>query len=604
MSYIVNKTDGNIAAVVDDGTLNTTTSLDLLGRGYNDYGDVVAQNLVALMENFSSPLAPRNPILGQLWYKKDDGKLRIFDGNKFTTVNNVSVASATSPINPAIGDLWFDSSKKQLFFYRSPNWQLVGPAYNSSQSRSELVVEDFNDTAGVPHSVVVIYSLNKPAIVINNGVTFTTTIPGFETVYTGLNVASQYLVANSVINGTTIFSMQAGGLTALADATYMHANSNTSTIGTLHVLNNGGISIGPSNDISISTLVASPYTVGSSLSVNTNKTFAISGFGGGSIFFDNASPDITIPNIDGNFNVNGLMFANQDLYVAGDITLGEGHTGGGAYINSQDQTLTFYINGSNPIISANDTGILLNAETTVNNNVNVNFGNISVTSGQVSLREFFPPTGPFPSGYYSPAWPTSTSHAVTKQYADSLVQQNTMPIGSIMMWYGAVNAVPAGWRICDGTGGTPDLRDKFIMGAGNTAVGGTTGGVNTMSVSSSPGGGHVHLGTTDEGGVHNHGGNTDGHALLASELPSHSHNVDQLFGQQDDAGTAAIDRNGDSFQSYNQWGNDHDGDTGNPVYFLTTTPGTLVHANSQSLNVSPIFLSLSHTSHRPPFGSL
>ncbi len=55
----------------------------------------------------------------------------------------------------------------------------------------------------------------------------------------------------------------------------------------------------------------------------------------------------------------------------------------------------------------------------------------------------------------------------------------TTPAGIIAIWSGAVGDVPAGWTICDGTLGTPDLRDRFIVGADNTySVGDTGGSVN------------------------------------------------------------------------------------------------------------------------------
>lgn len=46
----------------------------------------------------------------------------------------------------------------------------------------------------------------------------------------------------------------------------------------------------------------------------------------------------------------------------------------------------------------------------------------------------------------------------------------------ISMWSGPINAIPAGWAVCDGQGGLPDLRDRFIVGAGNTYPVGLTGG--------------------------------------------------------------------------------------------------------------------------------
>lgn len=58
-------------------------------------------------------------------------------------------------------------------------------------------------------------------------------------------------------------------------------------------------------------------------------------------------------------------------------------------------------------------------------------------------------------------------------------QFDMIPAGLIALWYGTIGNIPAGWHICDGTAGTPDLRDKFIIGAGSTyAVGANGGAVN------------------------------------------------------------------------------------------------------------------------------
>jgi len=48
--------------------------------------------------------------------------------------------------------------------------------------------------------------------------------------------------------------------------------------------------------------------------------------------------------------------------------------------------------------------------------------------------------------------------------------------GMIVLWYGAIVDIPAGWVLCDGTNDTPDLRDKFIVGAGGGYAVGATGG--------------------------------------------------------------------------------------------------------------------------------
>ena len=59
------------------------------------------------------------------------------------------------------------------------------------------------------------------------------------------------------------------------------------------------------------------------------------------------------------------------------------------------------------------------------------------------------------------------------------LRNQIIPAGSIVMWSGSIVDIPDGWALCDGTQGTPDLRDKFILGAGNTYNPGDTGGSAT-----------------------------------------------------------------------------------------------------------------------------
>lgn len=80
--------------------------------------------------------------------------------------------------------------------------------------------------------------------------------------------------------------------------------------------------------------------------------------------------------------------------------------------------------------------------------------------------------------------------------------QASIPSGLIAIWSGAVGSIPSGWYLCNGQNGTPDLRDSFILGAGNTYAVGATGGSKDAIVVS-----HTHTATststvTDPG--HNH----------------------------------------------------------------------------------------------------
>ena len=76
----------------------------------------------------------------------------------------------------------------------------------------------------------------------------------------------------------------------------------------------------------------------------------------------------------------------------------------------------------------------------------------------------------------------------------------TLPTGVILIWSGSVGSIPSGYVICDGSNGTPDLRNSFVLGAGNSYTVGQTGGSADSIVVS-----HTHTATstvTDPGHLH------------------------------------------------------------------------------------------------------
>lgn len=86
---------------------------------------------------------------------------------------------------------------------------------------------------------------------------------------------------------------------------------------------------------------------------------------------------------------------------------------------------------------------------------------------------------------------------------------NAFVAGMIMMWSGSIATIPSGWLLCDGTNSTPDLRNRFVIGAysddsgtAKTTVTGsstqTGGSKDAIAVS------HTHTFTTDSGGTHTH----------------------------------------------------------------------------------------------------
>lgn len=88
-----------------------------------------------------------------------------------------------------------------------------------------------------------------------------------------------------------------------------------------------------------------------------------------------------------------------------------------------------------------------------------------------------------------------------------------LPSGLIAMWSGAINAIPSGWVLCDGQNGTPNLRDRFIVGAGSSYAVGATGGANSVTLSEAQIPTHTHTITasSDSSGFHTHSVSDPGH---------------------------------------------------------------------------------------------
>ena len=120
MPYNIKNYKGSTVANVLEGTVNTQTSLNLIGQNYKNYGQLIAENFVHILENFSRDTAPTNPMVGQLWFKPTDGYLYMLDadnsGNqKWKQLANITVATTdpttdSSGYTPREGDFWFDSS--------------------------------------------------------------------------------------------------------------------------------------------------------------------------------------------------------------------------------------------------------------------------------------------------------------------------------------------------------------------------------------------------------------------------------------------------------------------------------------------------------------
>jgi hypothetical protein len=108
---------------------------------------------------------------------------------------------------------------------------------------------------------------------------------------------------------------------------------------------------------------------------------------------------------------------------------------------------------------------------------------------------------------------------------------NAIPVGVITMWSGSIATIPTGWAICNGTNGTPNLINRFVVAAGGTYAPGATGG----SLVSGAGGGHFH--TELSAGSHSHSGNTGSTVLTIDQIPAHTHSYSLADGEAEELGT-------------------------------------------------------------------
>lgn len=141
-----------------------------------------------------------------------------------------------------------------------------------------------------------------------------------------------------------------------------------------------------------------------------------------------------------------------------------------------------------------------------------------------------------PSLTGTPSAPTATYGANTTQLANtSFVAAGLaglVPAGIITLWSGAISAIPTGWVLCNGSNSTPDLRDRFVVGAGTTYAVGATGGANTVTLDATMIPSHTHAvtttGTTSASGDHTHtfSGTSSGQSASHSHAvndPGHTH---------------------------------------------------------------------------------
>jgi microcystin-dependent protein len=282
MPYIVNFTDkeNKTPITVFDNTSSTDTSLTFPGRNVVGYGQIIAENFLKLLENFSKETEPNNPIEGQLWYDTNDATLKIYDGISWKAASNVQ-KGPTEPVQSAsaVGELWVDTTNQQLRIYTGTRWILVGPVQSTLDGlRYGPSVETLPDSDNRNRTILIFYIADIPIFIISKD-TFIPKIiiPGFSNIRTGLNLTSNqidgffsriYGVAQSAA------ALQVGDIEVPAGR-FLRSDVTNTVENNFIVRGSGGITLGIDGtfNLSSSATAARIYnsTPGSSIDFQTNR---------------------------------------------------------------------------------------------------------------------------------------------------------------------------------------------------------------------------------------------------------------------------------------------------------------------------------------------
>jgi len=212
MAYLINRYDGTELVVLEDGTLDTSTSLGLVGRNYTGYGEVQNENFVHILENFANSSPPSRPISGQIWYDTSNKTLNVYDGTVWAPVGSASF-SDTEP-EGYDGYLWYKNTTEQLFVYDTGVWKLIGPEAVEGFGLTKIRSRGVLDTSGVNHAILEL-SVDDLVIAIASKDTFTpgssNLLPGFPTITGGFNVTNyRNFVGNLLGNASSANKLEPG----------------------------------------------------------------------------------------------------------------------------------------------------------------------------------------------------------------------------------------------------------------------------------------------------------------------------------------------------------------------------------------------------------
>jgi hypothetical protein len=209
-----NGTDTVTVPAMPPGINTVDTSLNLVGRGYPNYGEKIAENFLHLLENFASSIPPENPIEGQLWYDTSDIRrkvLRVMDGTstsaRWPSANGIYQQDTDPKLAPSAGlkegDIWVDTGNNQLKIYKNNAWTTVGPSTTGGTGIESAELTDVG--SGAKHTVIKTI-VDKKVVSIISTATFTPVevITGFTTIRSGITLTTGTQLYGTVSNAAEL----------------------------------------------------------------------------------------------------------------------------------------------------------------------------------------------------------------------------------------------------------------------------------------------------------------------------------------------------------------------------------------------------------------
>ena len=290
MPYTVNFTDreNKTPITVFDNTSSTDTSLIFPGRNVTGYGQIIAENFLALLENFASANEPVNPVEGQLWYDSVNGVLQIWDNTAWKAASGIQKGPTEPSIpNSKVGELWVDTTNQQLRIFTGTRWLLVGPAESSIDGlRYGPVVERVTDSDNVDRFILTFYIADIPVIIFSkDSFTPKVIISGFDIIRSGINISDPSTTSEIAefvggflpsLYGTakSADALNIGGVEVSANRFLRSDIVNTTNFG-INIKNNNGITLGVDGTFSLSTSTTAAKifnsAAGSSIDIQTNR---------------------------------------------------------------------------------------------------------------------------------------------------------------------------------------------------------------------------------------------------------------------------------------------------------------------------------------------